>query len=99
MPDQHDWLLSLIHGSSKRGDPVLQDRLRPFLLFHAARGRYPLLPAALPMVRAGIAVARHDENVCVLSFHGPALPISAARCNRTNDTYCFQMMNTLFLLR
>src|SRR5690606_27238273 len=96
MANQHDRLFRLIDGGGERLDPVAENRLRPFLLFYASCRGNPLLPAALPMVRAGITVARHDENICVLSFHSPALPISAARCNHTHDTHCFQKMNTLF---
>ena len=60
------------------GRPVLAHRLRPFGLLDAAGGRQLRLPAGLPVVRTGIGVARHDQYVGVLDFHGRACSQHAA---------------------
>ncbi len=63
MSDEHGGFLGGRDGCSDPLRPSIALREIPIVLLDAARGREPRLPARLPMIRAGIAESRDNENV------------------------------------
>jgi len=73
MRNKQDWARSAINSLDDALCPIGELRAMPIFLRDDARGRQLRLPAALPMVRAGAAMAGNDEDIDIRCAQGKGL--------------------------